>query len=203
MNKLIKVVVAGFVFVSFTCGLSAGVKINSQAPAFSLSDLNGKSVSLADFQGKYVVLEWINFGCPFVKKHYDSGNMQELQKRYTPQGVVWLSICSSAAGKQGYMGPDEWKSQLIERNASPTAVLLDPNGKVGKLYGAKTTPHMFVIDPKGRLLYQGAIDSVASASLEDVKVATNYVRQALEESLAGKSVSVPMTEAYGCSVKYK
>lgn len=180
----------------------AEVKVGETAPDFSLENLEGQKESLVSHQGKFVVLEWVNPDCPFVKKHYDTGNMQQLQKEYTQKGVDWLSIDSSAPGKQGYYSTQEWKQILVDRGAMPTSVLLDPKGMAGHLYGAQTTPHMFVIDPKGILVYQGAIDDIASADATDVEKATNYVRQALDEAMSGKPVSVSTTKSYGCSVKY-
>ena len=177
-------------------------EVGQPAPAFTLTDTQGKSHNLADFKGKTVVLEWINHECPFVVKHYSAGAMQALQKEYTAKGVVWLSICSSAPGKQGHMSPEAWNKATAEKGAAPTAVLLDEDGKVGKLYQAKTTPHMYVINPEGILVYAGAIDSIKSAKADDVPKATNYVKAALNEVLAGKPVSTASTEAYGCSVKY-
>jgi hypothetical protein len=150
-----------------------------------------------------VVLEWTNHGCPFVKKHYDTGNMQALQKDFTAKGVIWLSICSSGKGKEGYMSPAEWNKMTAEKAAAPTAVLLDEEGKVGKSYEAKTTPHMFIINPKGELIYKGAIDDKPTFNKDDIKEAINYVKEALDEALAGKPVSIDTTDAYGCSVKYK
>jgi hypothetical protein len=182
---------------------SSALQSGKLAPDFSLQGTDGKTYVLKDLRGKYVVLEWVNHGCPFVKKHYDSGNMQALQKKWTERGVVWLSVCSSAEGKQGYHSASDWKVVNVERRAAATAVLLDEPGAVGKLYGAKTTPHMFVIDPKGRLIYQGAIDNKPSADPEDVKGAWNFVSAALEEGMAGRKVTTPSTKAYGCSVKYK
>lgn len=178
-------------------------EIGKPAPDFVLKDLDGASRTLSAFKGKLVVLEWVNHGCPFVKKHYESANMQTLQKEFTGKGVVWLSICSSAEGKQGNMTPAEWKKATLEKSAAPTAVLLDPKGDVGRLYGAKTTPHMFVVDAAGNLIYKGAIDDKASADKGDVKGAKNHVRQALNEAMAGKPVSEPATQSYGCSVKYE
>jgi peroxiredoxin len=165
--------------------------------------VDGQKRSLQDFKGKYVVLEWVNHGCPFVKKHYDSGNMQALQKELTGQGAVWLSICSSAEGKQGNMTPAEWKTALAEKKVAATATLLDPEGTVGKTYGAKTTPHMYLIGPDGKLLYKGAIDDRPSTDKADVNGAKNYVRAAFLEAKEGKPVSESDTQAYGCSVKYK
>jgi peroxiredoxin len=181
---------------------SKGPEIGKQAPSFTLTDTNGKSHSLASFKGKYVVLEWVNHGCPYVAKHYDSSNMQNLQTETTGKGVVWLSIASSAKGKEGYLTPAEWNETIAEKKSAASAVLLDDQGKVGKTYGAKTTPHMFVINPQGVLIYKGAIDNKPTYKKEDVAVAQNYVRTALEESMAGKPVSVASTDSYGCSVKY-
>ncbi len=179
------------------------IETGSKAPAFTLTDTNGKSHSLSDFKGKTVVLEWTNHGCPFVKKHYNTNNMQTLQKTYTEKGIVWLSIASSAKGKEGYMTADEWNKKIADSVSMPTAVLLDADGKVGKKFGAKTTPHMFIIDGEGKLVYQGAIDDKASYDKDDVPGAKNFVKAALDEILAGKPVSMGTTESYGCSVKYK
>lgn len=172
------------------------------APDFTLTDTNGESRTLSSHQGSYVVLEWINHDCPFVKKHYGSGNMQQLQAEETAKGVIWYSIASSAEGKQGYYTAEEWKTLSAEKKSAATGVLLDPDGKVGKLYGAQTTPHMYVINPEGKLIYQGAIDSISSANPADIEKAGNYVRQALDEAMSGKPVSAGSTKAYGCSVKY-
>jgi peroxiredoxin len=180
----------------------AAATVGKAAPAFELKDVDGKTVQLQSYRGKYVVLEWTNFQCPFVGKHYGSGNMQALQKKYTEKGVVWLSICSSAPGKQGYMTGSEAKELIGEREASPTRFLLDANGKVGHAYGAKTTPHMFVINPKGTLVYNGAIDDKPSTKREDVESAKNYLAAALDEAMDGHKVEVAATQPYGCSVKY-
>lgn len=185
-----------------TTALVAAPKIGEKAPDFTLTDTNGKAHKLSGFAGKTVVLEWLNHDCPFVKKHYDSNNMQKLQKEYTGKGVVWLSVNSSAPGKQGNFPPDKANALTKEKNASPTAVLLDPDGKVGKSYGAKTTPHMYVIDAKGLLVYAGGIDDKPSTETSDVAGAKNFVAQALNEVLAGKAVSQSATTPYGCSVKY-
>lgn len=182
---------------------AAGAEVGKTAPAFTLSDWDGKSRKLSDFKGKIVVLEWFNQGCPFVKKHYDSNNMQSLQKKYTGKGVVWLSICSSAEGKQGADSGAGHKKLFKEKGAAPTAVLLDSEGTVGHLYGAKATPHMFVIDGKGVLVYAGAIDDNNSADKEAVKTAKNYVAAAVDETIAKKPVTTNSTKAYGCSIKYK
>lgn len=181
---------------------NAAVNTNEAAPVFALKDSNGNEQQLASYQEKYVVLEWLNHECPFVRKHYDSGSMQDLQKEYTEKGVVWFSIISSAPGKQGYCTADEAVKLTEQEKAHPTAVLLDPDGAVGKLYEAKTTPHMFIIDPQRVLIYQGAIDDIASTDTADIGKANNYVRMVLDEAMAGKEVSVASTKSYGCSVKY-
>jgi peroxiredoxin len=176
--------------------------IGEKAPDFAATDSNGKTQNLAGHKGKIVVLEWLNRQCPFVKKHYDSGNMQKLQKAYTGKGVIWFSVVSSAPGKQGYLTPEEANSFIREKGAAPTAVLLDPQGTVGKLYGAKTTPHMFIIDAAGVLVYNGAIDDTPSTDIADIATAKNYVKSALDEIMAGKQVTVATSQPYGCSVKY-
>ncbi len=180
----------------------AEVEVGKASPNFSLPDTNGKTHSLADLKGKYVVLEWYQPDCPFVRKHYNSGNMQSLQKEYTAKGVVWLSIDSSAPGEQGNYPAAKLNEFAAKDGAARTALLLDPDGKVGRLYGAKTTPDMYIIDPNGTLVYRGAIDNKRSTDLDDVKTATNYVRAALDAALAGKPVSTTATQPYGCSVKY-
>jgi peroxiredoxin len=180
----------------------AAPEVGAPAPAFTLTDSNGQAHSLSDFQGKFVVLEWLNHGCPFVVKHYESGNMQNLQKEYTGKDVVWLSIVSSAPGKQGHMSPEETNAAKAEKGSAATAVLLDEDGTVGKLYDAKVTPELFVINPEGALVYAGAIDDKKSVDVADVEGAVNYVKQALDEALDGQPVSTPKTDAYGCSVKY-
>ncbi|NDD05884.1 MAG: thioredoxin family protein [Proteobacteria bacterium] len=184
---------------SLVCTAAA---INEKAPDFSLASAEGKTWKLSDQKGKVVVLEWFNAGCPFVKKHYDSQNMQALQKEYTAKGVVWLTMLSSAPGKQGYATGPELKKILTSWNAQSSAGLLDPEGKVGKLYGAKTTPHLFVINKEGVLVYEGAIDDNASADPATVKGAKNYVRLAVDAVLAGQSVKESFSKPYGCSVKY-
>jgi peroxiredoxin len=180
----------------------SAVEPGETAPDFILKDSKGNSQKLSSFSGKFVVLEWMNPECPFVKKHYSIGNMQSLQKEYTTKGVVWLSIISSAPGKQGYCTGPQAEANTKDQNASPTAVLLDPSGEVGQLYGAKTTPHMFVINPEGKLIYMGAIDSIRSANSSDCAKADNYIRQTLDAALAGKPIPTPETKSYGCSVKY-
>lgn len=178
------------------------LKVGKSAPDFSLTDIEGKTHNLKDYRGKYVVIEWINFDCPFVKKHYDSGNMQSLQKKYTQKGVIWLSINSSAEGKQGNFTSKEAMRRAKEHGAAFSAYLQDSDGRVGKWYGAKTTPHMFVIDPKGKIAYMGGIDDIRSTDVKDVPKATNYVAAALDALMAGKKVAVSSSKPYGCSVKY-
>jgi peroxiredoxin len=177
-------------------------KVGEAAPEFTATDSNGKSVKLSQWQGKIVVLEWHNQDCPFVVKHYKSGNMQKLQKEWTGKGVVWVSIISSAPGKQGHVDGTGANLDVEKHKAAPSVTLLDPKGEIGRLYGAKTTPHMFVIGKDGRLLYNGAIDDKPTADQADLAAAKNYVSLALTEVLAGKPVSTPTTTPYGCSVKY-
>ncbi|MEO7426972.1 MAG: thioredoxin family protein [Fibrobacteria bacterium] len=173
------------------------------APDFTLPDGAGKNHSLSDSRGKWVVLEWVNYDCPFVKKHYGSGNMQALQKAARAKGAVWLSINSSALGKQGHFEGQELTRRMTSLKAEPDAYLLDPEGKVGRLYKAKTTPSMFVIDPEGKVIYAGAIDDRPSTDQEDIAGSKNYVRAALEAGMAGKPVETSATTSYGCGVKYK
>lgn len=179
-----------------------GPRVGQPAPAFSAVDTAGKTRSLAEFKGKTVVLEWTNHDCPFVRKHYDSGNMQTLQKEAVGQGVVWLTVISSAPGEQGHVAPAVADKLTKDRNAAPSAVLLDPSGKIGKSYDARVTPHMYVIDKAGTLAYMGGIDDKPTRNVADVPTARPYVKQALAEVLAGKAVSMPSTRAYGCTVKY-
>lgn len=175
----------------------------SQAPDFKGTDSNGVAHSLAQYRGKYVVLEWANKGCPYDQKHYLSGNMEALQRQWTSKGVVWLSVVSSAPGEQGNVTAAEENQYLKQVKASPTAALLDPSGTIGRMYEAKTTPHIFVIDPQGKLIYQGAIDDKPTTDLADVKGARNYLNEALDAAMAGKPVPTASTRPYGCSVKYK
>ena len=196
-------VVAALVMVSGGAARAEEAKVGTPAPDFALADANGTRHRWADARKKFVVLEWFNHECPFVGKHYGSRNMQTLQAEATGKGVTWLTIASSAAGKQGYLTPDAAKTVIRERGAKQTALLLDSDGTVGRLYGAKTTPHVFVIDPEGIVIYAGAIDSQPSADPADIATATNYVRQALDEAMAGHPVTVPSTRPYGCSVKYR
>jgi peroxiredoxin len=180
----------------------ADAKVGEAAPAFTLTDTDGRSRALTDWRGKIIVLEWSNHECPFVRKHYGSGNMQRLQATYTGQEVIWLTILSSAPGKQGHVTAAQAAALTLERGAQPTAVLLDPDGAVGRRYGAKTTPHMFIINAQGVLAYAGAIDDRPSADPADIAGAANYVQQALEALLAGRPISTRSTKPYGCSVKY-
>lgn len=191
-------------FILFALSAQA-VENGTQAPDFTLMDNNGQKRTLSDYRDQFVVLEWLNHGCPFVKKHYKMKyqNMQGLQKEFTEKGVVWFSIISSAEGKQGFMTPEQANEAVRKKGASPTAVLFDPDGKVGRLYGAKVTPHMYIIDPRGKLIYQGAIDDKSSFRAATIKKANNYVRLSLNEAMSGQPVSNPMTKPYGCSVKYK
>jgi peroxiredoxin len=189
--------------IAMTAGLAfAETEIGKAAPNFSLPDTNGKTHTLADLKGKYVVLEWYQPDCPFVQKHYRSGNMQALQKEYTAKGVTWLSIDSSAPGEQGNYPAEKLNEISAQNGSARTALLLDPAGTVGRLYGAKTTPDMYIITPDGILVYKGAIDNKRSTYLADVKTATNYVKGALDAVMAGKTVPTTATQPYGCSVKY-
>ena len=173
------------------------------APDFSVTDSKGKTQSVSQYKGKTVVLEWFNPGCPFVVKHYGSGNMQKLQEEFTGKGVVWLTIDSSAPGKEGHLTAEQAEKQITEWKMKSSALLLDPDGKAGQTYGAKNTPHMFIISPEGKVIYQGAIDSKPSPKPEDIASSTNYVKVALDESMGGKPVSNASTKPYGCSVKNK
>lgn len=172
------------------------------APDFKGTDSTGKSHSLSEYRGKYVVLEWANQGCPYDRKHYVSGNMASLQREWTAKGVVWLSVISSAPGEQGYVTPAEENAYLKTMKAAPTAALLDPQGTIGRLYEAKTTPHIFIIDPTGKLIYQGAIDDKPTTEQGDIKGARNYVSESLTNAMSGKPLQVASTRPYGCSVKY-
>ncbi|MDB5871425.1 MAG: periplasmic/rane thiol peroxidase-like protein [Ramlibacter sp.] len=181
----------------------AAPSVGQAAPDFTLQDASGKTVKLSDYRGKHVVLEWTNPGCPYVRKHYNSGNMPATQKDATDKGVVWLSINSTEKSSWEYMEPAKLVAWQKERKSHPTAVLVDEEGVAGKAYGARTTPHMYIVDPQGRLIYAGGIDSIASSNPDDIKKAVNYVRQGLDEALAGKPLTAAVTRPYGCSVKYK
>ena len=178
------------------------VRVGAPAPAFTATDSRGQTESLAQYRGKYVVLEWHNQGCPFTRKHYVSGNMQALQKEWTAKGVVWFTVISSARGQQGYVTSSEENAYIEKMHAAPTAVLMDSEGKLGRLYSAKTTPQMVVIDPAGKVIYDGAIDDRPTPDPEDARGARNYVSEALTEAMAGKPVATPYTRPYGCGVKY-
>src|SRR6201987_1853389 len=177
--------------------------VGGNAPEFSLPDTKGKPHSLAEYKGKYVVLEWFNPECPFVKKHYGSGNMQKLQGESTGKGVVWLTIDSNGAGCEGNLSPEQAQKVMKDWSTKQTALLLDPEGKAGRIYNARNAPHMFVINPEGKIIYEGEIDSKATPNPADIPSSTNYVKAALDESMSGKSVANPTTRPYGCSVKYK
>lgn len=205
MRALSTLLLFGAGTLLFSNGASAQMQdpeIGAAAPAFTLTDSNGNEHKLSDFQGEWVVLEWLNYGCPFVKKHYGSGNMQRLQTEYGEMGVKWLSVVSSAPGNQGYYEPDEMNAMNAEQGNNAAAVLLDPEGTVGRAYGAKTTPQMYLINPEGILLYNGAIDDTPTSRLADIEGAHNYLVQAIQEAMASEPVSLPTTQPYGCSVKY-
>ncbi len=180
----------------------ASAAVGQPAPAFSAVDTAGKTVSLADFKGRHVVLEWVNPGCPYVRKHYDTQNMQATQKGAAGQGVVWLSINSTTSEHGDYLAPSQMAAWMTQQGAAAAATLMDEDGSVGRAYGARTTPHMYVIDPQGTLVYAGAIDSKPTANKADIATAVNHVNVALAESLAGKPVGTPSTRAYGCTIKY-
>jgi hypothetical protein len=199
--KTLNALLAATVFGLSTAAVAAP-KVGAPAPDFTVTDSQGKTHSLSQYRGKPVVLEWTNHDCPFVVKHYKSGNMQSLQKAASEKDVVWLTLISSAPGKQGHVSGAKADELTASRNAAPAAVLFDPDGKVGRAYDARTTPHMYIIDPKGALVYMGGIDSIPSADPADIPKATPYVKVALDEVLAGKPVSDPVTRPYGCSVKY-
>ena len=198
---LMKPILATLLFAMATTA-GAALEIGEPAPGFTGIDTSGKSHALSDFRGKPVVLEWTNHDCPYVRKHYSSGNMQRQQQTATGQGVVWLSIISSAPGKQGHVTPAQADALTAERNAAPSAVILDEKGEIGQLYEAKTTPHMYIIDADGKLAYMGGIDSIASANPADIGKATQYVPAALAQVMNGEPVAPSVTRPYGCSVKY-
>lgn len=184
------------------CAAAQEVHVGAPAPGFTATDSRGQTETLVQYRGKYVVLEWHNQDCPFTRKHYVSGNMQALQKEWTAKGVIWFTVISSAPGKQGYQTPSQENAYLAQAHAAPTAVLLDPQGKIGRLYSAKATPQMIVIDPAGNVIYDGAIDSKPTPEVDDIKSADNYVSDALTAAMAGKPVATAFTRPYGCSVKY-
>ncbi len=181
----------------------AAATVGQPAPDFTLKDASGKTVKLSDYKGKHVVLEWTNPGCPFVQKHYNSGNMAGTQKDAMGKGVVWLSVNSTEKASSDYLEPAKLTAWLGERKANPTATLMDEEGTVGKAYGARTTPHMYIVNPQGQLIYAGGIDSIPSARADDIAKATNYVKQGVAEAVAGKQLTAATTQPYGCSIKYK
>jgi peroxiredoxin len=195
--------VLGLSALVLAASLHAAPAVGQSAPDFTLRDTSGKAVKLRDFRGKHVVLEWTNPGCPYVRKHYDSGNMPATQKGAVDKGVVWLAINSTAKSSDEYLEPAKLMAWQNERKARPTATLMDEEGVAGKAYGARTTPHMYIVDPQGRLIYAGGIDSIPSSNPADIKEAVNYVRQGLDEALAGKPLTAAVTRPYGCSVKYE
>ena len=199
--RLAQTLLLGIV-TAFSLAAHAGVSVGQSAPDFTGVDSNGNQHTLSQYKGKTVVLEWTNHDCPYVKKHYNSGNMQTLQKQATADGVVWLSIISSRPGKQGYVSGGKANDLTRSRNAAPTAVILDETSAIGRLYGAKTTPHMYIIDKTGQLVYMGGIDSIPSSDEADIAGAKNYVRAALDAMTAGKTIEDSITRPYGCSVKY-
>jgi peroxiredoxin len=200
-RSLIAALIAALIMTPFVA-VGAAPQIGQPAPDFTGTDSKGGSVSLTEFRGKTVVLEWTNADCPYTRKHYTSGNMQSVQALAQKNGVVWLTVISSAPGKQGYVNGPAADALTASRGASPTAVLLDPSGTVGRLYGAKTTPHMFVIDKNGVLQYMGGIDSLATADAEDIPKAEPYLKEAMLAVTQGAPVAHPVTKPYGCSVKY-
>ncbi len=202
MKRLLHILTGAVVAFGFAAAAHAAVTPGQPAPAFALTGIDGKPVKLAYYRGKYVVLEWFNSECPFVQKHYESGNMQALQAKYGAKGVVWLGINSTSPKHSNYRDPQRSAAILSDWKSSPTAFLLDPDGKVGQQYGARTTPHMYIVDPKGTLVYVGGIDDKPSISPRDIPNSKNYVAAALDELLAGGKVSEANTRPYGCSVKY-
>ena len=176
--------------------------VGEQAPDFEVMDANGNMRTLSEFEGQYVILEWLNHGCPYIRKHYDGNNMQQLQEKYTDQGVVWLSVVSSAPGTQGYMEPEEARQSIEEYGASPTAILLDSEGEMGRAYDARVTPHMFIIDPSGTVRYNGAIDDKPTPRASSLETAHNYIDAAMNSLMNGEEVEVKSNTPYGCGVKY-
>lgn len=208
MKKTVVYVFAAFALIALAGIAQAETKatttarVGAAAPDFTLTDAHGQQHSLSDFQGKYVVLEWVNYGCPFVKKHYNSGNMQKLQAQAAEKDVVWLTICSSAPKKQGYFEGEYLLQEIKTHESKAAAYLIDADGTVGRLYEARTTPNMYVIDPKGVLIYAGAIDDKPTVDPADIPSSVNYVNAALDAAMAGKEVAVKATQPYGCGVKY-
>ena len=184
------------------CLSSQAARVGEQAPNFTGTDSNGKNHTLFQFRGKYVVLEWHNHDCPYTMKHYESGNMQSLQKAWKAKGMIWFTVISSAPGKQGYVTAAEENGYMKKMGADPTAAILDPSGEIGRLYDAKTTPQMYIIDPGGKLIYDGAIDDHPTTDISDIKSSKNYVSAALTQAMSGHPVETAYTRPYGCSVKY-
>jgi len=202
-TRFVKAPLLGLVLTLLLVGSAFGAAaVGKSAPDFTVKDMNGKEQKLSDYKGKFVVLEWLNYGCPFVGKHYGSGNMQSLQKEWTGKGVVWLSVISSAPGEQGNSSGTKALADYKAKGSQATTVLLDNGGTLGKSYGAATTPHMFVIGPDGNLLYNGGIDDKPTTEIADVKVAKNYVSAALKEAMDGKPITMARSQPYGCNVKY-
>jgi peroxiredoxin len=197
----LKSLLALLAFVAVSSAVADG-KVGSPAPDFSLPDAHGKTHSLADYRGKYVVLDWFNPECPMVAKHYGGGHMQKLQEEYAVKGVVWLSINSSAAGKEGHLTPETAQKQMADWKMNNTSLLIDTEGTAGRAFGAKSTPHMFIINPEGTVIYNGAIDSKPTPNPADISASNNCVKLALDEALAGKPVTTATTKPYGCPVKY-
>lgn len=200
MNRILQVMLLSLAAAALPA--AAVPAIGQPAPDFSLTDVSGKPVKLSDLKGRYVVLEWVNPDCPYVRRHYDSANMPSLQKEVGSRNVAWLAINSTRAGHSEFKTPEQMSSWMKQKGGAPAATLIDRDSKVGRLYGATTTPHMYIIDPRGQLIYAGAIDDKRGASMEDTKNAKNYVRAALGEAMAGKPVSTASTVSYGCTVKY-
>ncbi|MDP3136899.1 MAG: redoxin domain-containing protein [Burkholderiaceae bacterium] len=203
MNRRAALCLAMLVSSGLAAQAQAAATVGQPAPNFRATDTNGRTHQLADFRGKYLVLEWTNPGCPFVRKHYGSGNMQALQKEFTAKNVVWLAVNSTETASADYLAPAQLAAWMTAQAAAPTATLMDVEGTMGRAFGARTTPHMYIVDPQGRLVYAGGIDSIASSRMDDIKTATNHVRRSLSEALAGKPLSMATTPPYGCSIKYK
>jgi peroxiredoxin len=198
-SRLKPALILATLIISFA---AQAVRVGDPAPEFTGTDTHGQTHKLSDYKGKFVVLEWTNNGCPYTQKHYESGNMQALQKQWTAKGVVWLTILSSAQGQQGYMTGSQENAYIMKVHAAPTAAILDANGTIGHLYSAKTTPQMIVIDPSGKLVYDGAIDDHPTTDTSDIPASKNYVSAALTQAMSGQSVATAYTRPYGCSVKY-
>ena len=203
MYRISMLALSAFASISLAPHVHAAVTLGQKAPEFTAKDVSGKTVNLADFKGKHVVLEWVNPGCPFVRKHYNGGNMQSTQKDAATKGVVWLAINSTETSHVDYLDPGKLCAWMKEKSSVVNATLMDESGSIGKAYGAKTTPHMYIINPQGNLVYAGGIDSIPSAREADIAKATNHVKAALAEAAQGKAISTASTAPYGCSVKYK